>query len=41
MDSDTDMMKVVYVYAPELGHYLEYIFPNDKGKYFLESAAEN
>ena len=41
MDADTEMMKVIYVYAPELGHYLEYLYPNVQGKSFFENVAAN
>lgn len=41
MDADTEMLKVIYIDAPELGHYLEYIYPNEKGKAFFESVASN
>ena len=41
MDADTEMMTVIYVYAPDLGHFLEYLYPNEKGKAFFESVASN
>jgi hypothetical protein len=41
MAADTEMLKVIYAEAPELGHYLEYIYPNEKGKAFFESVASN
>ena len=41
MDVDTGALKAIYVYAPELGHFLEYIFPNEQGKAFFESIAAN
>lgn len=41
MDVDTGALKIIYVYAAELGHFLEYIFPNEQGKAFFESVAAN
>ena len=41
MDDETEMLKVIYVEAPALGHYLEYIFPTEAGKAFFESVASN
>jgi hypothetical protein len=34
-------LRALYVEAPELGHYLEYIFPEAAGVEFLESAPNN
>lgn len=41
MEAEIDMLKVIYVDAPEVGHYLEFIYPNEKGKAFFESVASN
>lgn len=36
-----DIVRFAYVDAPELGHYLEYVYPTDAGKAFFESVAAN
>lgn len=41
MDIDTGVMKVIYIEAPELGHFLEYIFPNEEGRKFFSGCASN
>jgi len=38
---DSPLCRFVYVYAPELGHYLEYVYPTPEGKAFFESGAAN
>jgi hypothetical protein len=34
-------MRAIYIDAPELGHYLEYIYPEPPGVEFFESAPNN
>ncbi|MDF8335296.1 hypothetical protein [Novosphingobium cyanobacteriorum] len=41
MDVDTGTMKVIYIEAPELGHFLEYIYPNEEGRHFYTQCAAN
>lgn len=38
---DGGICEFIYVDAPELGHYLEYVYPNEQGKAFFESVASN
>jgi len=38
---DGGFMQFAYVDAPELGHYLEYVYPSAEGKAFFESVASN
>ena len=33
--------KFIYVFAKELGHYLEFVYPTAEGKAFFESVASN
>lgn len=40
-EGDGGIVQFKYVFAQELGHYLEYIFPNENGKAFFEAAASN
>jgi hypothetical protein len=37
LNENRDFMSVCFVDAPELGHYLEYIWPSDAGRAFFES----
>lgn len=41
MDIEVEAMKVIYIEAPELGHFLEYIFPNEAGGAYYSSLAAN
>lgn len=41
LEGDGGIVQFRYVYAEELGHYLEYVYPNEAGKAFFESAATN
>lgn len=41
MDVETEAMKVIYVDAPEFGHFLEYIYPNEHGHAFFSGIASN
>ncbi len=41
LDIEIETLRAIYVSAPELGHFLEYIFPNEQGKAFFESVAAN
>lgn len=36
-----DIVRFAYVDAPELGHYLEYVYPTEEGKAFFESVPAN
>lgn len=38
---DGGICQFIYVEAPELGHYLEFVYPNEQGKAFFESVAAN
>jgi hypothetical protein len=38
---EVSMLKAIYIHAPELGHYLVYIYPNSEGTAFFESVAAN
>lgn len=38
---DAGFVKFIYVYATELGHYLEFVYPNAEGKAFFESVPAN
>ncbi len=41
LETETETLKVIYAAAPELGHFLEFIYPNTHGKAFFESVAAN
>ncbi|MDO7836346.1 VOC family protein [Sphingobium sp. HBC34] len=41
MDIEIDTMKVIYIEAPELGHFLEYIYPTAEGRAYYGSIAAN
>lgn len=38
---DGGICQFIYVKAEELGHYLEYVFPNEQGKALFESVPNN
>ena len=38
---DPGRLEAIYIEAPELGHYLEYIFPEDEGIAFFEAIPAN
>lgn len=41
MSGDSGFIRYAYVYAAELGHYLEFVLPNADGKAFFENVAAN
>ncbi|MGJ0239641.1 VOC family protein [uncultured Agrobacterium sp.] len=41
MGGDTGVVRFAYVEAPELGHYLEYVYPSAEGKALFESVSAN
>lgn len=41
MDIDTGTMKVIYIEAPELGHFLEYIYPNEESRQYFSQYGAN
>jgi extradiol dioxygenase family protein len=38
---DGGICQFIYVHAPELGHYLEYVYPNAEGRELFEKVAAN
>ena len=41
MGGDGGICQFLYIDAPELGHYLEFVYPNEQGRAFFESVPAN